>query len=61
MTQPFAAGTLVSTVDDLARWDAAITAGKLLKLTTWTEVFTPYQLPKGDSTGYGYGWQIRTM
>lgn len=63
MTQPFAAGTLVSTVDDLARWDAAITAGKLLKPTTWTEVFMPYRLPKGDSTGYGYGYgrQNRTM
>lgn len=61
MTQPYSAGALVSTVDDLARWDAAITAGKPLKPATWTKMFTLYRLPNGDSTGYGYGWQIRTM
>jgi len=36
MTLPYAAGSLVSTVDDLARWDAAITAGKLLKPARFT-------------------------
>ena len=56
MTQPYAAGSLVSTVDDLARWDAAIGAGKLLKAGTWKQAFTPYKLADGTSTGYGYGW-----
>lgn len=58
MTQPFAAGSLVSTVDDLARWDAAITAGKLLKPTSWRQAFTPYTLKSGAPTRYGYGWQV---
>lgn len=59
MTQPYAAGSLVSTVDDLARWDAAITAGKLLKPASWKRAFTPYVLNNGKPTEYGFGWQIR--
>jgi len=58
MSQPYAAGALVSSVDDLARWDAAITAGKLLKPASWQRAFTPYTLADGASTGYGYGWQV---
>ena len=58
MTQPYAAGSLVSTVDDLARWDRAIAQGKLLKAASWKKAFTPYTLADGKSTGYGYGWEI---
>ncbi|MEW6021179.1 MAG: serine hydrolase [Pseudomonadota bacterium] len=58
MTQPYAAGSLVSTVDDLARWDAAITQGKLLKPASWRRALTSYTLADGKSTGYGYGWQV---
>ncbi|HEU4852054.1 MAG TPA: serine hydrolase [Telluria sp.] len=53
----YAAGALVSTVDDLARWDAAIASGKLLKPASWKRVFTPYTLADGSSTNYGYGWE----
>jgi D-alanyl-D-alanine carboxypeptidase len=56
MTLPYAAGALVSTVDDLARWDAAITSGKLLKPASWARAFTPYTLTGGASTNYGYAW-----
>ena len=58
MTQPGAAGALVSTVDDLARWDAAVSAGKLLTPASWQQIFTPYRLKSGRSTGYGFGWQV---
>ena len=58
MTQPYAAGALVSTVDDLARWEAAIGAGKLLRAATWRKAFTPYTLTDGKSTRYGYGWGV---
>jgi CubicO group peptidase (beta-lactamase class C family) len=61
MTQPYAAGALVSSVDDLARWDAAISSGKLLKAANWQRAFTPYTLTSGTKTGYGYGWEIRTL
>jgi len=55
MSQPYAAGALVSTVDDLATWDAAISAGKLLKPASWQQAFTPYRLADGKSVNYAYG------
>lgn len=61
MTLPYAAGALVSTVDDLARWDQAIAAGKLLTAESWKQAFTPCVLPGGAKCGYGYGWTIGSM
>lgn len=58
MSQPYAAGSLVSTVDDLAKWDAAISAGKLLKPASWKQAFTAYALADGKSVDYGYGWGV---
>jgi len=58
MTQPYAAGSLTSTVDDLAKWDAAVSAGKLLKAEHWKRAFTSYKLKSGQDTNYGYGWGI---
>lgn len=58
MSQPYAAGALVSTIDDLARWDAAVSSGKLLKAASWQRMFTPYTLVGDAPTTYGYGWAI---
>ena len=58
MTQPYAAGSLMSSVDDLAVWSAAVGDGKLLSKASWERVFTPYALSDGTSTNYGYGWFI---
>lgn len=58
MTHPYAAGSLLSTVDDLARWDAAITRGALLSDTAWVRAFTPAPLNDGRNTGYAAGWLI---
>ncbi|MDO8312146.1 MAG: serine hydrolase [Sideroxyarcus sp.] len=58
MSQPYAAGSLTSTVDDLALWDASISAGKLLKPGSWQRAFTAYNLSNGESTHYGYGWHV---
>jgi D-alanyl-D-alanine carboxypeptidase len=58
MTQHLAAGSLVSSVDDLAKWDAALYTDKLLKPGSIQQMFTPYRLANGESTGYGLGWAI---
>jgi D-alanyl-D-alanine carboxypeptidase len=58
MTQPYAAGALASTVDDLAQWDAALSRGALLRPETLERAWTPYRLADGSLTGYGYGWMI---
>ncbi|HEX9173385.1 MAG TPA: serine hydrolase [Telluria sp.] len=61
MTQPYAAGSLVSTVDDLARWDVAISSGKLIKAASWKRAFTPYEVTTGKPTKYGYGWALSSL
>jgi CubicO group peptidase (beta-lactamase class C family) len=58
MTQPYAAGAIVSTADDLARWQAALDAGKILTPASRRKMWTPVTLPDGTSTRYGYGWII---
>lgn len=52
----YAAGALVSTVDDLARWDRAIAEGKLLKPSSWELAMRPHLFQETQSTGYGLGW-----
>jgi D-alanyl-D-alanine carboxypeptidase len=61
MTQPYAAGSLASTVDDLARWDGSLYAERLLKKASLERAWTPYVLKGGKATGYGYGWGISTL
>jgi len=56
LTHPHASGAMLSSVDDLARWDAAITRGELLSPEGWRLAFTPIKLNDGTSTGYGAGW-----
>lgn len=56
MTQPYAAGSLLSTVDDLAVWSDAVFSGKLVKKEWLDKAFAPYKLKSGESSGYGYGW-----
>ncbi|MGA9342213.1 MAG: serine hydrolase, partial [Rhodanobacteraceae bacterium] len=58
MTQPYAAGSLLSSVDDLALWDAALYTDKLVPQALLRKAWTPYALKNGSSTGYGYGWVI---
>jgi CubicO group peptidase (beta-lactamase class C family) len=58
MTQPYAAGALASTVDDLALWDAALHADRLVKQETLQRAFALYRLADGSFTDYGYGWGI---
>ena len=60
MSQPYAAGSLMSNVDDLVKWDAAVSAGKLLSATSWAKAFTGYRLTTGEDTRYGFGWQLGT-
>lgn len=55
LTQPYAAGSLMSTLDDLALWDKALAGEKLLKRTSLDRMFKPVRLTSGLPTTYGYG------
>jgi D-alanyl-D-alanine carboxypeptidase len=55
-THFYAAGGLISTLEDLARWFAALSTGDLLCPETLNRMWTPFRLADGRSTRYGYGW-----
>jgi D-alanyl-D-alanine carboxypeptidase len=59
MTQPHAGGALVSTVDDLARWNRALHEGRVLKPATYARMITPFG--KAKDVGYGYGIETSSV
>jgi CubicO group peptidase (beta-lactamase class C family) len=61
VTLAFSAGALVTTVDDMARWEAAISSGKLLKPASWRQAFTACRVTPDGPCNYGYGWNIGTL
>lgn len=58
LTLPYAAGSIMSTVDDLFKWQTAITNDVFVKEVTIDKAFTNYTLNNGDKINYGYGWSI---
>jgi CubicO group peptidase (beta-lactamase class C family) len=61
MTLPYAAGSLLSTVEDLWKWNKALYTYKLLKKEWVDKAITPYVLSDGKPTTYGYGLGISTV
>jgi CubicO group peptidase (beta-lactamase class C family) len=61
MTLPYAAGSLLSTVDDLYRWYQALEAGKVLSQKSLEQMYTPTKLNNGKTQNYGYGWNLGTL
>jgi CubicO group peptidase (beta-lactamase class C family) len=59
-TIAFSAGTIISTVEDLAKWDAALDGEKLLKKSTLEQMWTPAKTndEATASFDYGFGWFI---
>jgi CubicO group peptidase (beta-lactamase class C family) len=58
MTLPYAAGSLMSSVEDLYKWNRALRSNQLVKKETLEKAFTGYKLQSGRNTNYGYGWTI---
>ena len=59
MTQPHAAGALVSSVDDLLKWDRALHEGKVLQTDTYRQMITP--VGKASDEKYGFGLVMGTL
>ncbi|MGM9516755.1 serine hydrolase domain-containing protein [Roseateles sp. DB2] len=56
-----ASGGLISTVDDLAKWNAATTTGQLLRPATAALMNTPVRLSDGRPAPTGLGWMLREL
>lgn len=52
-------GSLYFTVEDLAKWDEALDAKKLLSAAGYEQMWTPVKLNNGRTAPYGFGWGIR--
>jgi CubicO group peptidase (beta-lactamase class C family) len=51
-------GGIYSSIDDLARWDAALYDERLLKSTSLQQAFTPFTATDDPDVRYGFGWRI---
>jgi CubicO group peptidase (beta-lactamase class C family) len=51
-------GGIYSSIDDLAKWDAALYDGRLLHPSSLRAAFTPATRTDDPETEYGYGWRI---
>jgi len=61
LSWPFAAGAMISTVGDLAKWDAALYTDKPVKQSLWKLAWTPAKLANGREEPYGFGWALGQM
>ena len=70
LTELFAAGAVVSTAEDVAKWDAVLLGNKLLKASSRQLWWTPATLNNGKEIGnprhgetgsYGFGWFIGSV
>ena len=59
MTQPHAAGSLLSTVDDMVIWSSALFGGELLSRDSLKKMTTGFKLNNGEISEFGFGFMIR--
>lgn len=53
-------GAFLSTVEDLAKWDAVLYTEKVLTEASRREMWTAARLNDGTATSYGFGWRVQT-
>lgn len=61
MTQPYAAGSLCSTVSDLVTWTLALSSGKVVSPASYALMTTPGTLNDGKPIAYGFGLGTGTL
>jgi CubicO group peptidase (beta-lactamase class C family) len=52
---------VVSTIEDMTRWAAAVQAGKLLPADLMASVFVSGSTRDGRPTNYGFGWRMSEL
>ncbi|HCU90810.1 MAG TPA: hypothetical protein DGR97_12745 [Gammaproteobacteria bacterium] len=61
MTQPHAAGSMLSTPADLANWNKALTGGEFIHDSSYESMTTPANLNSGETFPYGYGLDVGSL
>lgn len=57
---PYGGGQVLSTVDDMLKWDEALYTDKLLEEQWRTKAWTSFALADGRESNYGFGWSVGT-
>ena len=57
----YGAGQLVSTVDDMLKWDEALYDASFIKPELLQTAHSAYRLKMGNSANYGLGWGVDTL
>lgn len=60
-TIPYAAGSLMSTIDDMFLWSKAIHHNLLISESSKRIALSNHRLVNGKATNYGYGWAINEI
>ncbi|MGV3697079.1 serine hydrolase domain-containing protein [Flavobacterium sp.] len=58
---PFSSGALMSTLNDMLKWQEALKKNTLISAETANKAFSKYKLNNGEELKYGYGWHIREI
>ncbi|AZA80471.1 serine hydrolase [Chryseobacterium lactis] len=58
---PFSSGSLMSTVDDMLKWQQALGQNILLNPAETQKAFQKYKLNNGEEFTYGYGWHLKEI
>lgn len=58
---PFSSGSLMSTADDMLKWQQALNQNLLLNLKETQKAFQKYKLNNGEEFTYGYGWHLKEI
>jgi CubicO group peptidase (beta-lactamase class C family) len=54
-------GAFLSTIEDLARWDAALYGDRVLSRASREAMVQPMRLEGGGWSGYGFGWMLDSV
>jgi CubicO group peptidase (beta-lactamase class C family) len=60
LSYPYASGSILSTVEDMFKWQQALNNNILIKEETKSKAFTNYAI-QGKETNYGYGWSLNEI
>lgn len=54
------AGAIVSNIGDMARWEAGLHRGELLRKASWEQIWTPLRVSSSPVApfSYGFGWVV---
>jgi D-alanyl-D-alanine carboxypeptidase len=61
LTDMFAAGAMLTSIDDILKWEVALQSERVLTSSSKKQMWSPGTLKNGQKTSYGLGCQLGTL